>query len=363
MSARVVTGAITVVTHFPSPYQVELFNEVERQRPGALRLFFLFRNASARRWSPLDASFPATFLEDPGAMARARSEIANTSFAVLNYYNDRRAAALIRARAASGLPWCFWGERPGYRYPMLARLVRRQRLSPLRHAPHPIWGIGGWAVDEYRREFGAGRSYVNLPYFSDLTRFDASPARFSDSFTFLFSGALVRRKGIDVLAHAFLALADEQPHVRLSIMGEGPMEQQTRRMLARSQRVSWIGFKDWAHLPAVYASAQALCVPSRHDGWGLVVPEGLAAALPVIATTRTGAARDLIAPGRNGWLVPDSDPDALFLAMREAALLGEARWREMSLAARASVRGHSLSAGAARFLQAVDEGVTAAMGD
>ena len=25
---------IALLTHFPSPYQVELFNEIERQRPG-----------------------------------------------------------------------------------------------------------------------------------------------------------------------------------------------------------------------------------------------------------------------------------------------------------------------------------------
>ena len=117
--------------------------------------------------------------------------------------------------------------------------------------------------------------YLNLPYYSNLTRFEASrPAFTNDPVTFLYSGSLSHRKGVDLLARAFLRLAAAHPHVRLKLMGEGRMEPRLRRELASCDRVEWVGFKDWDELPAVYASAQFLCVPSRHDGWGLVVPEG-----------------------------------------------------------------------------------------
>ncbi len=71
-----------------------------------------------------------------------------------------------------------------------------------------------------------------------------------------------------------------------------------------SERVEFAGFKDWNELPGEYASADVLCVPSRYDGWGLVVPEGLASGLPVIATDRMGAALEFVETGRNGWLIP-----------------------------------------------------------
>jgi glycosyltransferase involved in cell wall biosynthesis len=66
--------------------------------------------------------------------------------------------------------------------------------------------------------------------------------------------------------------------------------------------------------------ADVLCVPSRYDGWGLVVPEGLASGLPVIATDRMGAALEFVENGRNGWLIPAGDGSAVN-AMREAALM------------------------------------------
>lgn len=350
------TGAptrVVVVTHFPSPYQVELFNEIERQHPGLLSVHYLLRAASNRRWAAVPVLHRHHFIEPD--LAAARADVTQADFVVFNYYNDAAAADLIRSRAATGGGWCFWGERPGYRYPVLARIMRLNRLAALHRGRQPIWGIGQWAVDAYRTEFGAGRRYVNLPYFSDLARFAAQQPHYSTSRRrFLFSGSLSRRKGIDLLAAAFAQLATECPHVHLTVMGEGPLERRARATLAAcAERVDFVGFRDWDALPAVYGAAEILCVPSRHDGWGLVVPEGLAAGLPVISTDRTGAARDLIAPAQNGWIVRAGVMADLLAAMRQAAALGPADWQAMSASARAGIAGHSLERGAARFVAAV----------
>ena len=87
------------------------------------------------------------------------------------------------------------------------------------------------------------------------------------------------------------------------------------------------------------------------------MPEGLAAGLPVISTNRTGAALDLIADGRNGWIVPANDAGGLFDAMEKAARLSPQEWSTMSEAARGTVASHSLTAGAERFLRAADQAI------
>ena len=74
----------------------------------------------------------------------------------------------------------------------------------------------------------------------------------------------------------------------------------------------------------------------------------------MIGTNRTGAALDLIKDGRNGWLVDAGDASSLFKAMQSAAGLSREQWTAMSEAACCSVASHSLSAGAARFLDAAD---------
>lgn len=352
------TQSLVVISHFPSPYQVELFNEVAAQRPGWLFVYYLHRTASERRWAAATIRHQHGFVDESPA---TQATVCGAAFAVFNYYNDARVARLMRARAASGLPWSFWAEPPGYRYPLLARLARFERLRPLRRSTQPIWGIGGWAVEAYQREFGTSHAYVNLPYFSDLSRFHAARPAFScGAFTFLFSGSLIPRKGADLLAQAFRDVAAQLPHVRLTVMGAGRLETRLKRTLRPcADRVSFVGFKDWAELPEVYRHAQVLCVPSRHDGWGLVVPEGLAAGLPVISTDRTGAALDLIRPGSNGWIVTAGDVEALNEAMRQAATLTQPCWEQMSAAARNSVGEHSLSNGAARLIASVDHALAA----
>jgi len=141
--------------------------------------------------------------------------------------------------------------------------------------------------------------------------------------------------------------------VRLRIVGEGELRQTLEQALGPvKDRVEFVGFKDWDELPREYARADVLCVPSRYDGWGLVVPEGLASGLPVIATDRMGAALEFIETGRNGWLIRADDEEALFDAMREAA---SCELAELQRQASESVSTHTLQNGVARFCHFAQE--------
>jgi glycosyltransferase involved in cell wall biosynthesis len=355
--------SIFVLTHSPSPYQVELFNKIAAQPGTQLFVAYLFGRDPNRAWSTPSLGHEAVTLDrDNEKLSVALPSMARADVAVFNFYLDSFAASALKVRAVSGKPWVFWGERPGYRIPArFGRLVRRWRLRFLHACRAPIWGIGRVAVDTYRKEFGGTRRYHNIPYFSDLTQFQtiARTRRANDSpRTFLFSGSLTQRKGVDLLIKAFVRVAGEFRNVRLKLMGIGPLENEVRKLRAStSERVEFIGFKDWSDLPDVYASADILCVPSRYDGWGLVVPEGLAAGMPVIATDKTGAAFDFIETGRNGWLVRAGDEESLFAAMREATQLPPERLDELGKNARESVREHTLEHGARRFLGAAQEAV------
>jgi glycosyltransferase involved in cell wall biosynthesis len=352
---------VVVLTHFASPYQVELFDATARHLGAGFAVYYLHRTHPTRNWRGAEPKHTAHFFNDePAVLQCARRDFATARLAVFNTYSEKPAPALLKLRERSRKPWCFWGERPGYRFAgVFGRLYRSWKLQLVHQASGPIWGIGRFAVEGYRSEFGNHRRYINLPYFSDLGRFGCAERPTSARpRTLLFSGSLTRRKGVDVLASAFKALAALHPTVRLKIMGDGPLERALRLQLgALGKRVEFLGFRDWSELPAIYAGADVLCVPSRYDGWGLVVPEGLAAGLPVIATNRMGAALDLVQNGLNGWIVPAGDEAALGTALRSAASLSDERLGEFSKAAHESVASHSLEDGAQRFLAAAYETV------
>ena len=345
---------ISVLTDIPSPYQVEVLNEIARDRENSLQVAYLRRRDPARQWSDVPIRHGYISLEDgPARLSEARRRLADADLVVFNYYRHPYAASLIEDRATSMRPWCFWGERPGLRKPEWAgRLFRMRKLRWLHSSVAPIWGIGKVAVDTYRSEFGSRRQYFNLPYFSNLQRFrDSSNSRNgATQRTFLFSGSLIPRKGIDLLANAFVRLLREGHNARLRIIGDGSLRSSLGKTVAPFESaVEFVGFVDWSDLASQYANSHILCVPSRYDGWGMVVPEGLASGLPVIATDRTGAALEFVETGRNGWLIPAGDGDALFNAMREAVTISSSTLAKFSESARQSIANHSLEQGASRF--------------
>jgi glycosyltransferase involved in cell wall biosynthesis len=81
---------------------------------------------------------------------------------------------------------------------------------------------------------------------------------------------------------------------------------------------SFPGFKNQSELPAYYAAADVLVLPSESETWGLVVNEAMACGLPAIVSDAVGCAPDLIEEGKTGFTYPVGDVDAL--AGRLAAL-------------------------------------------
>jgi glycosyltransferase involved in cell wall biosynthesis len=355
--------AVTVMTDIPSPYQVELFDAIESERPGALNVIYNRAGMGGRQWRVPNLRHRHVFPTADGPR-KARDLVGASDFVVFGGYRGEFFARLIELRDRAGLPWAFWGERPGFRHPGLAgRLARALSQRRVRRRPIPIWGIGAWAVDGYRREIGGdARLYVNVPYCSNLKPFfaiDRSGACDAGAVKILFSGEISQRKGVDLLAWAFRDLARRDLPARLTILGAGTLERQVRRVLAPvAERVAFLGFRQWSELPAIYAEHDILCAPSRYDGWGLIVAEGLAAEMPVIATSAMGAAHELVKTA-NGWKIHANDPDALRDALAQAVELPVARRRDMGAEGRRVARDVDCSVGARRFWDAVSRSLEA----
>jgi glycosyltransferase involved in cell wall biosynthesis len=159
----------------------------------------------------------------------------------------------------------------------------------------------------------------------DASRFEAvQPAR-NGGPVVLFVGQFEERKGIDDLLAAFERVAD--PDAELRLIGNGSLERHIRQRTNGHSRVTIVGHVPQDALPAELARATCLVLPSvttreTNEPWGLVVNEAMHAGLPVIATDAVGAAAGgLVHNGRNGYVVPERNPERLGDAMRR--LLGD----------------------------------------
>ena len=115
------------------------------------------------------------------------------------------------------------------------------------------------------------------------------------------------------LVQAAARLAARRQPVELIIGGAGDLQGQMQKVArAHGVDVEFLGFVNQSRLPAVYASADVLVLPSMAvETWGLVVNEAMACGLPAVVSEAVGCGPDLIQPGVTGAVAPLGDVDAL----------------------------------------------------
>jgi glycosyltransferase involved in cell wall biosynthesis len=152
-----------------------------------------------------------------------------------------------------------------------------------------------------------------VPLGADLDLFTpgagGGPGSSGEELRFLFCGATIHRKGFDLLLAAFDRMRAEAPGARLRVIG--PSGDAAGLLAGRGdQPISVSGPLGQPELAAELRRADCLVLPSRNDSYGMVVAEALACGLPVLVSDMVGA-KELVAPGRNGWIVPAGDAAAL----------------------------------------------------
>jgi glycosyltransferase involved in cell wall biosynthesis len=154
-----------------------------------------------------------------------------------------------------------------------------------------------------------------------IARTAAPPVRqrAGDTVNLLAVGAVVRRKGYDVLIEALDRLAGLD--WRLVIAGDCKRDRATASELAATiarkrleRRVYLVGTVSDRELTGLYRDAHVFVLASRFEGYGMAYAEAIAHGLPVIGT-RSGALPDTV-PAGAGILVPPDDAAALGVALR-----------------------------------------------
>ena len=235
----------------------------------------------------------------------------------------------------------------------------------IRHAPH-AYLVNGSQGRNYlqsigvpaKRVFEIGEAVDTEPFEEPLTAEKRSAVRKElgvHGQCFLFCGALIPRKGLDQLLHAWECFTrQEDVNATLLVVGDGPDREKLERRVAESglENVRLTGHLQRDRLPAIYHASDYFVFPTLEDCWALVVNEAMVAGLPVINSRFAGSA-DLITKGITGWTIDPLDPADLLRGLQLAWHARDDRER-MSRAARTAVATMSISAVAERIRRTVE---------
>jgi len=294
------------------------------------------------------------------APARGRSRAAwlsrelrreNLDLVIINGYTQRAYLLAALAARRAGIPTglrldsVLWDGPP-------PRAIAKKILfaAGLKRLFDLFFGVGTLTLD-YLRFFGVPAERTALfPYAVDVEGFRARSALSPGE-----RAAVRGRLGIPEGAKLLLAVTKLSPREApwdllrafgrgsapdrwLAIAGDGPsrpeLEAFARGPSQRDglDRVRFLGYVPYPDLPSLYAAADLFLHPVAEERWGVSVAEALACGLPVVTSSRVGAARDLIAAGRNGFTYPAGDDGALAGRIEEALRLDPAAVREESRA-------------------------------
>jgi glycosyltransferase involved in cell wall biosynthesis len=216
----------------------------------------------------------------------------------------------------------------------LAAGLRRERVVCIQHAADTV-RFRPAASGEAR----ALRARLGLPL---------------DGVLAVFTGRLLKGKGLEILIEALARLAADHPNAHLVIVGSGrgqvlSVEDALRGDVAERGLASRVTFTGRVNNVEEYLRACDLfAFPSLYEGLPHSPLEAAAAGLPAVAS-RTGGIPDVVVHGQTGLLVEPGDVDGVTAALRTLLADTELRERFGRAAREVALARFSLAAVSARY--------------
>jgi glycosyltransferase involved in cell wall biosynthesis len=139
----------------------------------------------------------------------------------------------------------------------------------------------------------------------------------------LFAGRLIPEKQAPLGVASIALAARSIDGLEGEVLGDGPERDAVARAITSSglaERIHARGFTDAATLDREMRRALCVLLPSRREGYGMVVVEASARGTPsVVVAGEDNAAAELIVEGVNGVLAPSADPEAIAAAIATVA--------------------------------------------
>ena len=119
---------------------------------------------------------------------------------------------------------------------------------------------------------------------------------------YLFSGQIVRRKGVKYLLEAWVKHTEVYPDDKLILIGIGDLYDTFKDEYKDCKSIYLEGRIEYDNVYKYYAIADVFILPTIEDNWSLVVPEAMACGLPVATSIYNGCYPELVKKDVNGFV-------------------------------------------------------------
>lgn len=238
-----------------------------------------------------------------------------------------RVPALVVA--ISGMGYLFTGDAGGLKR-RLARVLYQILMRFVYAHPNKMIIVQNSSDRQAALDAGARPEEVFLIPGSGVDLELFSPANAIERQPYVILPArLLRDKGVVEFVAAARILKNRGSKWRFVLVGT--IEADNPTVISAAEIESWVaeGSVEWwgyrEDMPAIFASAGIVCLPSYREGMPRALLEAAAAGCPIVTTDEPGC-REAIIPGETGDLVPPRNAEALAEALQ--ALIDDPERRE-----------------------------------
>ncbi|MEU4426715.1 glycosyltransferase [Actinoplanes sp. NPDC024001] len=218
---------------------------------------------------------------------------------------------------------------------VLAQPGSRRQYGEMVKRADRILCVGRALLDQLSAAYPA---YVDkfqvVPNPVDFDRFEFRAEAPAEPLRLLYAGRMLKHKGVHTLLEAFAEIAREEPRATLTLVGNGPLEEELTARIAElglGERVTQRPPVPPEEVSALMREHDLLVHPSVRETFGLTVVEAVASGTPVLVAASEGPAETLAdLDGVAGALFPVTQEPADIV---EAYRALRARWSELDLAA------------------------------
>jgi glycosyltransferase involved in cell wall biosynthesis len=172
----------------------------------------------------------------------------------------------------------------------------------------------------------------------------------------VFAGRHIPEKRVPALVPALALLRERMPELRGELLGDGPERDEVLRLRSQyglDDALDVPGFVSAERVESALSRALCMVLPSRREGYGMVVIEAAALGTPsVVVADPDNAAADLVSDGENGYVAPSAAPEDLATAIERVNAEGQALRERTADWFRANARRLSLESSLETVLEA-----------
>lgn len=133
-----------------------------------------------------------------------------------------------------------------------------------------------------------------------------------DDFLVAFVGRLIPEKGISAIIEASRTSELSNRHVVFALAGDGPLADEVKA--AEGPNLCWMGRLGKDDVSALLQQSDALCLPSRSEGFSTTLLEAGACGCPAVVTD-IGGARELIPDEHYGTIIKSMAASSIIAAI------------------------------------------------